>query len=186
MPTVAAVPTTLEHLQTAYDGENNARIRYRLYAVQAELDGFRDVASLFRAAAYAEQIHAENHARVIRSMGAEPTRNILQVHVDETAKNLQKAIEGEEYERDVMYPEFIAEAKESRQNAAARSFSYALDAEAQHAILFRSALEHLKSGLPEVQYYVCTVCGFTTSDGAFARCQVCGNPRERFEMVVSD
>lgn len=181
--TTAVASATLEHLQTAYDGESNARIRYRLFAVQADLEGFRDVASLFRAAARAEQIHAENHARVIRSMGAEPQRNIVEVHVDSTEKNLAKAIQGEEYERDVMYPEFIVEAKESRQNAAARSFSYALDAEAQHAELFRTAFERLKFGQPEVQYYVCTVCGFTTSDGEFARCAVCHNPRERFDVV---
>ncbi|HEY3926942.1 MAG TPA: rubrerythrin family protein [Candidatus Koribacter sp.] len=183
MANAAVASATLEHLQTAYDGESNARVRYRLFAVQADLDGYRDVASLFRAAARAEQVHAENHARVIRSMGAEPKRNILSVHVDETAKNLETAILGEEYERDVMYPEFVAEAKESRQNAAARSFAYAMEVEAVHAQLFRLALERLKFGLEAVKYYVCLVCGFTTRDVEIAKCLVCSNPRERFEIV---
>lgn len=183
MPTTAVASATLQHLQNAYDGESNARIRYRLFAVQAEMDGYRGVASLFRAAARAEQIHAENHARVIRSMGAEPVRNIHEVDVKDTATNLLTAIAGEEYERDVMYPEYIAEAKESRQNAAARSFSYAMDAEAEHAELFRSAFEDLDSRRTEIEYYVCTVCGFTTADAKLARCQICTNPRERFEIV---
>ena len=183
MANVATASATLEHLQTAYDGESNARVRYRLFAVQADLDGYRDVASLFRAAARAEQVHAENHARVIRSMGAEPKKTIRPTQVENTAKNLETAIRGEEYERDVMYPEFVAEAKESRQNAAARSFSYALDVEAIHANLFRQALEQLQLGEGPVEYYVCLVCGFTTAEVEIERCGVCGNPRERFEIV---
>ncbi|ABF41737.1 Rubrerythrin [Candidatus Koribacter versatilis Ellin345] len=183
MPTVAVESTTLQHLQTAYDGESNARVRYRLFAVQADLDGYRDVASLFRAAARAEQIHAENHARVIRSLGADPTCHIVPINVHNTATNLRDAIKGEEYERDVMYPEFIAEAKKSRQNAAARTFSYALDAEAEHARLYRAALDNLTAGRSEVTYYICLVCGFTTSDAEIARCTICNNPREKFEVV---
>ncbi len=183
MPTVAVESTTLQHLQAAYDGESNARVRYRLFAVQADMDGYRDVASLFRAAARAEQIHAENHARVIRSLGAEPKCSIVPVQVHDTASNLREAINGEEHERDVMYPEFLAEAKQSRQNAAARTFSYALDAEAEHAKLYRTALENLAVGRPEVTYYVCSVCGFTTADTELARCAICSNPREKFETV---
>jgi rubrerythrin len=184
MPTVANESVTIQHLQSAYDGESNARVRYRLFAVQAEMDGYHGVASLFRAAARAEQIHADNHARVLRSLGAEPVRNISPIEVHDTAANLRTAIAGEEYERDVMYPEYLAEAKESRQNAAARSFSYALEAEAEHARLFRAALEDLNSRRHKTTYYVCTICGFTTADEKLARCLICTNPRERFDLVM--
>jgi rubrerythrin len=183
MSTTAVESTTLHHLQAAYDGESNARVRYRLFAVQADMDGYRDVASLFRAAARSEQIHADNHAKVIRSLGAEPKRKILRVQVHETATNLEDAIKGEDFERDVMYPDFIAEAKESRQNAAARTFSYALEAESGHAKLFGAALASLKVGAGEVQYFVCTVCGYTTCDIKLVRCAICNNPREHFETV---
>lgn len=184
MASVAVESATVQHLQAAYDGESNARVRYRLFAVQADLDGYGDVASLFRAAARAEQIHADNHAKVLHSLGAEPRRTILPVQVHDTATNLQEAIRGEEYERDVMYPEFIAEAKESRQNAAARTFAYALDAEAEHAKLFTVALKLLQAGQGEVQYFVCPVCGYTTADINLVRCAICKNPRERFEIVT--
>lgn len=184
MENVAVDSATLQHLQNAYDGESNARIRYRLFAVQAETDGYSAVATLFRAAARAEQIHAENHARVLRSMGAQPVRIIKPVDVQDTASNLRTAIAGEEYERDVMYPEYLAEAKESRQNAAARSFSYAMEAEAEHAKLFRAALENLDAYREDMTFYVCPVCGFTTSDAALVRCLICTNPRERFEVVT--
>lgn len=175
---------TLQHLQAAYEGESNARVRYRLFAVQADMDGFRAAASLFRAAARAEQIHADNHARVIRSLGAEPRFELQRVEVHGTAANLAEAIKGEEYERDVMYPEFVAEAKQSRQNAAARSFTYALQAEAEHAKLFRAALASLQPGQEPVVHYVCPVCGFTTADVELVRCSICSNPREKFETVL--
>jgi rubrerythrin len=108
-----ALNPTLVNLQAAYNGESNARAKYLKFAVKAQEEGFAGVASLFRAAARAEQIHAENHAKVIRQMGATPEMKIELPDVNSTALNLKHAISGEEYERDVMYPEFITEAKNS-------------------------------------------------------------------------
>jgi rubrerythrin len=177
------VHRTLTNLQAAYEGESNARAKYTAFAVKADQEGFRDVASLFRAAARVEQIHAENHARVIRTMSAEPTCATHAVVLGTTRDNLLMAIEGEEYERDVMYPRFIAEAIASNQKGALRTFKWALEVEAGHARLYRAALDNLRGGRPQATYYVCVVCGFTTADGNFARCLVCDNPRERFETV---
>ncbi len=184
MASTAPVSTTLQNLQTAYEGESNARAKYTAFAAQADSEGFKDVASHFRAAARAEQIHAENHARVIRQMGAEPKCVIHPGQAGTTADNLKAALAGDEYERDVMYPGFIAEAKQNNQNAALRTFSWALDAEAEHAQLYKSALESLKTGKAAVTYYVCIICGYTTADGNFAKCAICKNPRERFDTVA--
>jgi rubrerythrin len=154
--TATVSATTLANLQTAYEGESNARAKYTAFAVKAVEEGFMDVASLFRAATRAEQIHAEN---------------------------LAAAIAGEEYERDVMYPEFLAEAKSAKQPAAERTFHWAMEAEREHARLYRAALDQLRAGKPQVTYYGCLVCGYTTADGNFARCQICNNPREKFETI---
>lgn len=62
--------TAVSNLLAAYESELNAHARYKAYAVKAEAEGMLGAASLFRAAARAEQIHAGNHARVIRHMGA--------------------------------------------------------------------------------------------------------------------
>lgn len=174
---------TLTNLQAAYEGESNACAKYTAFAVKAAAEGFNDVASLFRAAARAEQIHSENHARVIRKFDAEPQATIHEAPVGSTAENLSVAIAGEEYERDVMYPAFLVEARSAKQSAAERTFHWALEAEKEHARLYREALDRLQAGKPDVTYYVCLVCGFTTPDGDFARCQICNNPRERFDAV---
>lgn len=105
---------TLDNLQAAFNGESNARARYLAFAAKAGEEGYGPVASLFRAAARAEQIHAANHAEVIRALGAEPVAVIDVPEVKSTALNLEAAIAGETYERDVMYPAFLEQARQER------------------------------------------------------------------------
>src|ERR1700759_5490471 len=61
--------TTIRNLLSAFEGESNAHVRYSAFAVHADGEGLHGAASLFRAAARAEQIHAANHAPVIRQLG---------------------------------------------------------------------------------------------------------------------
>lgn len=181
--TKSAATKTLENLQAAYNGESNARATYLAFSQRADEEGYFAVGSLFRAAARAEEIHAANHAEVIRKLGAAPECKIEVPAVGTTAENLQKAIAGEEHERDVMYPEFIKVAETEGAAAAIRTFKWALDAEAVHAELYSAALKALEQQKVAVDYYVCLICGFTTSDGDFARCVICNNPKEKFEVV---
>ena len=108
----SSTETTLTNLQAAFNGESNAAARYAEFARKADSEGFHKAASLFRAAAWAEQIHAKNHAAVIKKMGAHPKAEIEATLAKTTAENLKAAIAGEEYERDVMYPAFIKEAEQ--------------------------------------------------------------------------
>jgi rubrerythrin len=178
-----AFTKTLANLQAAYNGESNARAKYLKFALKADEEGYFGVASLFRAAARAEQIHADNHARVIQQLGATPVATIELPQINTTALNLKHAISGEEYERDVMYPDFIAEAKRSGNRAAVHTFELAMAAEGEHARLYTEALKGLQTHQPRTDYFVCSICGFTTPDGNFARCQICNNPNERFDVI---
>ncbi len=181
---VAPTPeTTLKNLQTAFNGESNAAARYAAFARKADQDGYGRAASLFRAAARAEQIHAANHAAVIKKMGAVPEARIETPVVKSTRENLQVALAGEEYERDVMYPQFIREAQAARSSAALRTFSYALEAETEHARLYKEAIANLENMKTSATYYVCAVCGYTVEKLTFDRCPVCQHPREKFELI---
>lgn len=180
---VKTAPATLTNLQTAYNGESNAHFRYLEFATKAEAEGFAGVASLFRAAARAEEIHAHNHADVIRKLGAEPKATIEKTPVHSTRENLMVAIEGETFERDVMYPEFIKIAQQEMNTAAMRTFNFALEAETEHARLFADALAELSSKKLRAKYLVCTVCGYTAEQLEGSRCPVCNNPKEKFEIV---
>lgn len=179
------VPTgkTATNLQTAFNGESNAHVRYIAFAKKADQEGYAGVASLFRAAARAEQIHAANHAAVIRKMGLTPEARIETPAVKSTRENLQVAIAGETYERDVMYPAFIKDAEAEKNSAALRTFNFALEAEAEHARLYTEALNRLDGMKTRATYFVCAVCGHTCEKADFDRCPVCMHPKEKFEQV---
>jgi rubrerythrin len=176
--------TTLENLQAAFDGESNANARYLAFAQKADEEGYGEVASLFRAAAKAEEIHARNHAAVIRQMGGVPVAHIEPTVWKTTRENLKVAIEGETYERDIMYPEFIGVAKHQKASAALRSFTFALKVEAVHAVLFQDALDNLqKRSGPRHTYYVCPDCGNTLAELTIVKCMVCGHLKSGFIAV---
>ncbi len=175
---------TLLNLQAAYQGETNATVKYTAFAIQAEIDGFARAAALFRAAARAEQVHAANHARIIMKMGATPTVEIHAPEVKSTRENLAVAKAGEEYERDVMYPNFIREAEISGHIDAVRSFNLALKAETVHAKLYQDALTDLDAQRIGTIFYVCLVCGEVTDNPAETeRCPLCNASREKFIAV---
>ena len=175
--------TTLENLQAAFNGESNARAKYLAFAAKADQDGYAQLASLFRAGARAEEIHAANHAVVIRQLGGQPQASIEVPAVKSTRENLEAAIAGESYERDVMYPSFIEVAKREKNKAALRTFTYAIKTEAEHARLYTEALNQLEQYKTKTTYYVCTVCGYTTATLNFLKCLVCGEPKEKYEAV---
>lgn len=175
---------TLDNLQTAFNGESNAHARYVAFAVQADKEGYLQLAALFRAAARAEEIHAANHAVVIKKMGATPTAKIETPDVKATSDNVVVAIKGEVYERDVMYPDFIKQAKSERNTDALETFNYAKSAETEHASLYTNA----KDNLPQMKakgvvFYVCTVCGYTTTKIDFEKCPSCFNPKDKYVPV---
>ncbi len=176
--------STLANLQAAFNGESNAHARYLAFAAKADEEGYGKVASLFRAAARAEKIHAGNHAAVIEKMGGTPQATVETPDVKSTRENLKAAIAGESYERDTMYPEFLAAARAERNRDAMETFNYAKTAEAEHARLYTKALENLESMKGAgTTFYVCTVCGYTTTNLDFEKCVSCFNPKDKYVAV---
>jgi rubrerythrin len=191
MPAITAEnTTTVQNLLAAYEGESNAHAKYTAFAVKADADGLHGAASLFRAAARAEQIHAGNHARVIKQLGGEAQCNLHAVEEKTTLENLKAALGGEQYEIDTMYPGFLAEATERKNTAAMRTFHGALEAEKTHARLYGEAIAMLVGGKTDSwigasrEFYVCPVCGYTSeTEEEHERCPVCNCPWERFEII---
>jgi rubrerythrin len=164
--------STLHNLQTAYNGESNARAKYLEFAKKAEQEGYGQVASLFRAAAAAEQIHRTCEASVIKEIGATPQAKIALPPVTSTKQNLEdSASKGEAYERDTMYPQFIRQARTDGNNRAAQCFIYAQAAEAEHFNLFNAAARDLAQMKGDaVTYYVCTEGGYTMARLDVSKC----------------
>lgn len=160
---------TEKNLLTAFAGESQANRRYLAFAKQADKEGHRQVARLFRAAAEAETVHAHAH---LRNLGG----------VKITAENLKEAISGESYEFKQMYPAMIEDAKEEGNKRAERTFTYANEVEKVHASLYQKALDNLDK-LEEVDYYVCSVCGYTCENEPPENCPACGAKSTAFFKV---
>ena len=160
---------TEQNLLEAFAGESQANRRYLAFAKRAEKDGYPQVAKLFRAAAEAETVHAHAH---LRALG----------QVKSTAENLKESVAGETHEFKHMYPAMIEAAKEEGNKAAERSFTYANEVEQVHASLYQKALENLDS-LHEVDYYVCSVCGYTCENEPPDKCPVCGARAKAFSKI---
>ena len=154
---------TIDNLNAAIEGEANASHRYTVFAQKAEQEGYRQVAKLFRAAALAESTHQRNHEKVLRDLGAQPKRPVIEEVVPGTTRqNLEVPIKGEANEADSMYPAFVDEARRENVPGAVKSFTYALDTEAEHEKLFKDALANLGHN-PPTDYYVGKVSGDTVT-----------------------
>jgi rubrerythrin len=185
LPSMAAASKTIDNLQAAFNGESNAHARYLAFATKADEEGYGQVASLFRAAAKAEEIHAANHAVVIKKLGGTPEAKIETPVVGSTKENLEAAIKGESYERDTMYPEFLKQARAEGNTDAVQTFNYAKTAESEHAKLYSQALNDLPTlkGSKSKDHFVCTVCGYTTVQMDFSKCPSCFNSKDKYERV---
>lgn len=158
-----------KNLLEAFAGESQANRKYLAFARKAEEEGYKQIAKLFRAAAEAETVHALNH---LRELGG----------IKSTRENLEAAINGESYEFEKMYPQMIEDAKAEKDDAALRSFTYANEVEKIHAELYRKALENIGKN-PDVDYYVCQVCGNTVEGEAPDECPICGAKKQAFKRI---
>lgn len=160
---------TEEDVSAALAGESQAHLRYLAFAESAEKHGKPELARLFRAVSFSEQMHALNHLRALGRIGAE-------------AENLQAAINGEDFEVQEMYPAYLAVAAEEGETLAQRTLGWALAAEKVHSQLYQQALTAIQanSDAPGSKLYVCGVCGFTVEGEAPERCPVCGAPMKAF------
>jgi len=160
---------TQANLEAAFAGESQAHTRYLIFADRAEREGFPNVARLFRAISYAEQMHANNHFKTLGKVG-------------ETLANLEAAIGGETYEVEEMYPAFEAVAELQEERAAVRSNRWALEAERVHAGLYEMARQAVLAGVDTKvgKVQVCGVCGWTVEGEPPERCPLCGAKREKF------
>ncbi len=158
------------NLQSAFSEESQAFIRYTLFATKADMEGFPEIARLFRAAAEAEMVHARNHFSVMSGIGT-------------TKENLLAAATTEHYELTRIYPKFIDEALTERQERAKISFDYSLKTEKVHNEFFEKALEAFKAGqkVAGENYFVCHICGNVVATEVPPKCPICNSASSEYK-----
>ena len=160
---------TKANLEAAFAGESQAHMKYKIFADKAEEEGYPEVARLFRAISFAEQVHATNHFKQLLAL-------------QDTVTNLGAAIGGENYEVTEMYPAFNAVAQLQGEKGAMLSIHYALEAEKLHEAMYGEAKQLVAAGKDRAPapVYICPVCGFTVIGEPPEKCPVSKTTKDKF------
>lgn len=178
----------IRHLETAFEEENKNTAACRAYASRADEEGFHGIASFFRAIGRAEQIHAANHARVLRHMSGPPSVQISMPHVEGSLENLRTALADQRFEVEYLYPAFLTAAVPLIDSTAIRTFHWALEADKSHVRLFWELLPRVgadKAGWAYTPhpFFVCALCGYVAQNPESENCPSCNYLWERFETI---
>ena len=162
---------TEKNLAYAFAAESKASARNATFAKKADLDGYAQIARLFRAVAEAESVHARRYLMLMRGK------------IGSTEENLETAFQNEIKANVEEYPKLIKEAAEEGVKPALNAFSQARDVESFHAELYKKAINDMVADR-ETDYYVCQVCGYVGEDKAPDKCPVCGAVKEKFKQIT--
>jgi rubrerythrin len=130
---------TEDNLKAAFAGESQANRRYLYFSKTADIEGYPDVAGLFRDTADGETGHAHGHLDYLKQSGDPATGK----PIGSTDKNLAAAVAGETYEYTDMYPSMAKTAREEGFTDIAEWFETLSKAEKSHAGRFQKALDTL-------------------------------------------
>src|SRR3546814_14077706 len=106
--------------------------------LQADIEGYNDVAAVFRSTAEGETGHAHGHLEFLQSGGGDPATNMP---IGDTSSNLKSAIAGETHEYTDMYPGMARTARDEGFDEIADWFETLAKAEKSHAGKFQKTLE---------------------------------------------
>src|SRR6476646_10341709 len=130
---------THQNLKDAFAGESQANRRYLYFAKVADIEGYPEVAGLFKDTADGETGHAFGHLDFLKEVGDPATGK----PIGDTEKNLPAAEAGETYEYTEMYPGFAKTARDEGFVEGAEWFETLARAEKSHAGRFRKGLDTL-------------------------------------------
>lgn len=130
---------TYNNLKDAFAGESMANRRYTYFAKQADIEGFPDIAGLFRDTAEGETGHAHGHLDYLKNVGDPAT----DLPFGDTVSNLKSAVAGETHEYTDMYPGMAKTAREENFVEIADWFETLAKAEKSHAGRFEEGLKEV-------------------------------------------
>jgi rubrerythrin len=130
---------THQNLKDAFAGESQANRRYLYFAKQADIEGYPDLAGLFRDTAEGETGHAHGHLDYLKKVGDPAT----DLPIGDTADNLKAAVAGETHEYTDMYPGMAKTARDEGFAEIADWFETLAKAEKSHAGRFSQGLKSI-------------------------------------------
>jgi rubrerythrin len=136
MPSLKGTETE-QNLKEAFAGESQASRRYVYFAQKADVEGFNDVAAVFRSTAEGETGHAHGNLEYLEEVGDPATGK----QIGPTGDNLKAAIASETHEYTDVYPGMARVARQEGFDEIADWFETLAKAGKSHAGRFQKALE---------------------------------------------
>lgn len=127
---------THQNLKDAFAGESQANRRYLYFAKRADIEGYPEIAGLFRDTAEGETGHAHGHLDYLKAVGDPATG----LPIGDTPENLKAAVAGETHEYTDMYPGMAKVARDEGFKEIADWFETLAKAEKSHAGKFLQGL----------------------------------------------
>ncbi len=128
---------THQNLKDAFAGESQANRRYLYFAKAADIEGYPEIAGLFRDTAEGETGHAHGHLDYLKKVGDPAT----ELPLGDVPEMLRSAVAGETHEYTDMYPSMARMAREEGFPEIADWFETLAKAERSHAGKFQRALD---------------------------------------------
>ena len=165
---------TEKNLMTAFAGESEARNKYTYFASVAKKEGYEQISAIFLKTAENEKEHAKMWFKALGGL-------------NDTAKNLLAAAEGENYEWTDMYATFAKEAEEEGFTELAKKFRMVGEIEKHHEERYRALLSNVEMQKvfekSEQTMWECRNCGhLVMGKKAPEVCPVCAHPKSYFEV----
>ena len=167
---------TEANLYSAYAGESQAMVKYRIYADRARHEGYQGIAAIFEETSLNEQAHAAVWLRYIHGG-----------NYRKTLENLKDAQAGEAYEWSTMYADYAKIAREEGFEEIARRFEMVADVEKRHDNRYQNYIAQVSENAvfskEQSISWICLNCGFVY-EGKIAPklCPVCSYPQDYFEL----
>ena len=165
---------TEKNLIKAFGDEARARDRYTFFAAKARQEGFEQIAAIFEQTADNEKAHAEIWLTELNC-------------IECTAKNLENAVDGENFEWTNMYAGYAETAEQEGFTQLAQKFREVGEIERRHEERYREYLRTVEAGevfaRSEVKVWECRNCGhIVTGTQAPQQCPVCGREQGYFQV----
>ena len=165
---------TEKNLEAAFAGESQARNKYTYFASKAKKEGYEQIAALFLKTADNEKEHAKLWFKELNG-------------IRDTAKNLEDAAAGENYEWTDMYAGFADTAEKEGFPELARKFRLVAAIEKHHEERYRALLKNVEMAevfaKSEVKVWECRNCGhLVVGTEAPEVCPTCVHPKAYFEI----
>ena len=165
---------TEKNLMAAFSGESEARNKYTYFASVAKKEGYEQISALFQKTADNEKEHAKMWFKELDGLS-------------DTAKNLESAASGENYEWTEMYAGFAETAEKEGFPELAAKFRLVAAVEKHHEERYRALLKNVETKevfkKSSVKVWECRNCGhIVVGTEAPLICPTCNHPQSYFEI----